>query len=251
MTPNATTFDTHIVFDPRLYLRFYLRALTAERSDREAAQILELLRPERPLRILDLPTGFGRHANRLAAHGHQVTGMDLTPEFLAMARRDAAGLAQPPTYMEGDMAKLDVAGAYDVVLNLFSSFGYHDDATCADIIRRFARALVPGGRLMLEIISLTGLLERWNGVSVHESGDDVMIDQVIYDPVSGRTGCARTTIIDGQRQTGNFFVRHFTPPEFTRMCRDAGLVIERWCDGFSGRPYERTSRRLLFIARKE
>ncbi|GDY13754.1 methyltransferase type 11 [Planctomycetota bacterium] len=247
---TSSTFDTATIFDPTLYLRFYGPSLTAERSEREISQLLEILQPTGPLRILDLPTGFGRHANRLAARGHQVTGVDLTPGFLDRARADAAGLATPPEYVQGDMTSLDAVERFDLIINVYTSFGYHDDATCVDIIRRFAKALVPGGRLVIETMHLGGLLQRWQSTSCYQVEDDLMIDQSTFDPVAGRVQTRRTTIVAGERRVASFFVRLFTPPEFTAMCRDAGLVIERWTDGLAGKLLQRDSYRLLFIARK-
>jgi 2-polyprenyl-3-methyl-5-hydroxy-6-metoxy-1,4-benzoquinol methylase len=50
---------------------------------------VNLLELESPMKIFDLACGFGRHANRLAALGHFVTGIDYTPGFLEIAQKDA------------------------------------------------------------------------------------------------------------------------------------------------------------------
>jgi len=55
----------------------YRDDLTDERSDAEVAALVNLLELDSPMKILDLACGFGRHANRLAALGHSVTGVDL------------------------------------------------------------------------------------------------------------------------------------------------------------------------------
>src|SRR4051794_22061581 len=46
------------------------------------------LRPD--MSVLDLACGHGTHANRLAARGCQVTGLDSSTVFLDRARADAA-----------------------------------------------------------------------------------------------------------------------------------------------------------------
>lgn len=248
MTP---TFDTNTVFNPAIYLRFYGPILTPEASDRQVGQLLDLLQPAGPIRILDLPCGFGRFANRLTARGHQVTGIDLMPGFIDLAHREAEAMGVAPDYRQGDMTRLDEVGGYDLILNLFTSFGYHDDATCADILCRIARALKPGGHLVVETLHLAGLLRRFQAASVRRVEDDRMIDENAYDAVTGRLLTHRTTLVAGQRTESDYFIRLFTPPEFTAMCQAAGLTIERFCDGFSGKPLTMDSYRLLFIARKE
>ena len=42
---------------------------------------LELL-DDRPARLLDVPSGRGRFARRLAAHGHHVTAVDFAPDAI-------------------------------------------------------------------------------------------------------------------------------------------------------------------------
>lgn len=74
-----------------------------------------------PLRVLDLAGGDGGDAVRLAARGHHVTIVDLSPAMLAAAaeRADAAGLSELITGVEADVHALPaglVGGEFDVVL---------------------------------------------------------------------------------------------------------------------------------------
>ena len=68
-------FDLESVFEVDDYIYFYSEWLTDERSDHEVASLVKLLEMDRPMQVLDLACGFGRHANRLAALGHTVTGL--------------------------------------------------------------------------------------------------------------------------------------------------------------------------------
>ena len=87
------------VFDAD-YLHFYAARLGAEPSDRETDLIVRLLALEPGTQILDAPCGHGRIANRLAARGYQVVGLDENALFLERARRDAAelGASKSSTY---------------------------------------------------------------------------------------------------------------------------------------------------------
>ena len=72
-----TPFDLGAVFEVDDYMAVYSDDLTDERSDAEVASLGDLLELDSPMQILDLACGFGRHANRLAALGHSVTGIDV------------------------------------------------------------------------------------------------------------------------------------------------------------------------------
>ena len=82
---------------------FYGEQLTDERTEREVSALVSLLELDSPKKILDLACGFGRHTNRLAALGHTMTGIDLTPGFLDIARLDAFQRKVEVQYQQGDM----------------------------------------------------------------------------------------------------------------------------------------------------
>ncbi|MGX2997678.1 class I SAM-dependent methyltransferase [Streptomyces sp. JNUCC 64] len=86
-------------------------------------QIAARFRPGRPLRVLDVGTGRGAQALRLARAGHEVTGLEQDPARLSVAR---AALAAEPRevrertrFVEGDGRDTGVhflPGSFDVVL---------------------------------------------------------------------------------------------------------------------------------------
>ena len=119
-------FDFDEAFDED-YLYFYETILTPERSDADAALIARLLELEPGSRVLDVACGHGRIANRLAARGCEVTGIDRTPYFLELARADAAERGVAVEYVEGDMRALPWRDRFDCVVCWFTSWGYFAD----------------------------------------------------------------------------------------------------------------------------
>jgi 2-polyprenyl-3-methyl-5-hydroxy-6-metoxy-1,4-benzoquinol methylase len=85
---DRPAFDVEGVFDED-YLYFSAERVGDAASDSEEAQIRDLLGLAGGDRVLDLACGHGRIANRLAARGCRVTGLDVTPLFLDRARTDA------------------------------------------------------------------------------------------------------------------------------------------------------------------
>ncbi|HEX6472348.1 MAG TPA: methyltransferase domain-containing protein, partial [Streptosporangiaceae bacterium] len=120
-------FDVEGVFGDD-YLRFYAEQLE-ERADADADLIWRLLDLEPGMEVLDLACGHGRIANRLAARGCRLTGLDATPHFLELARADAADRGVAVSYIDGDMRSLPWEdGRFDRVINWFTAFGYFEDA---------------------------------------------------------------------------------------------------------------------------
>ena len=82
----------------------WLQAGSEEWTRPEVDFIVKQLGVAPPARVLDVPCGGGRHSVPLAKLGYRVTGVDPSPEFLAAARANAAGL--PIDWHERDMRDL-------------------------------------------------------------------------------------------------------------------------------------------------
>ena len=67
------------------YLYFYETFLTDEVSDRQTELLWRILGLSPGSEVLDLACGHGRIANRLAARGAGVTGLDADSSFLRRA----------------------------------------------------------------------------------------------------------------------------------------------------------------------
>jgi len=68
---DKLVFDLEAVFDPDDYLYFYEDVVSEKRTNKEVDLLITELKMDRPMRVLDLACGFGRHANRLAERGHK------------------------------------------------------------------------------------------------------------------------------------------------------------------------------------
>jgi SAM-dependent methyltransferase len=102
-------------------------------------------------RALDLGCGTGTDSIYLASHGWQVTGIDMVPKALAIARRRAAAAGVSPSFVEGDVTRLQDLGLGDDH-TLVLDFGcYHtlpEDRRPA-YVASVSSATAPGGTLLL------------------------------------------------------------------------------------------------------
>jgi SAM-dependent methyltransferase len=231
------------------YLDFYLPRLSDDASDREAAVVWELLHLAADELVLDLACGHGRIANRLAARGAVVTGLDATPLFLERARTDAAAHGVTVDYVEGDMRTLPWADRFDAVVSWFTAYGYFDDDQNRTVLREVHRALRPGGRFLVELNHKDGLLPTWLPSTVEHSGEAIMTDERDWDPISGRSNNWRTIIRDGRVRRAFFFTRLFSFTELRDWLLHTGFrSVEGYAD--DGSPLTRTSRRMILVATK-
>ena len=102
---------------------------------------------DRPLDILDAGTGTGYFAVLLAAEGHRLTGIDITPSMLEEARATAALFGVRADFMQMDVQDTSFAdGSFDAVVcrNLVWTLPDPEKAC-----REWRRLLRPGGVLMI------------------------------------------------------------------------------------------------------
>ena len=109
--------------------------------------IVERLQAGPGVRWLDLACGTGAVAERAAAAGAEVTGVDLSPGLLETARERAAHLGLVIDYRVGDCEGLDLDDAsFDVVSSSCGVMFAPDHRATA---RELARVTRPGGHVVL------------------------------------------------------------------------------------------------------
>ena len=218
----------------------------------EVGRLLEVLALPDGARVLDCPCGQGRHAHLLAEAGLDVTGLDYSRPLLAMARRRGTG--RTLRYVEGDMRSLpaDWSGRFDAVLNLFTSFGFFEDAADdARTIREFARVLAPGGVLAWFGGARDGVMAKWVGSDRWTTQDGTTVAHArSFDPLDGRI-TIRTTW-HGRHGAGERVhrIRLYTADRLAELCAEAGLEVTGAYDGWDDRPLKRTSPEMLLLARR-
>lgn len=137
-------------FDSPYYYKLYFR-----RNEEEAAgfitRLLALLKPPPGSAMLDVACGRGRHARILAAHGYDVTGIDLAPSSIAFANQFANDHLR---FYIHDMRQLLCTNCFQYAFNFFTSFGYFEThREHVNAVRMVSIALQPNGIFVLDYLN--------------------------------------------------------------------------------------------------
>ena len=119
--------------------------------ERHVAWIHDAVLNGRLSRILDLGCGPGLYAERLAALGHDVTGIDFSPASIAYAREQSAARGSNITYLFGDLRQIDFGVGYDLVMFIFGEFNVFRPGDARHILAKAYAALEAGGQILLEV----------------------------------------------------------------------------------------------------
>ncbi len=249
-SPDKPIFDFEAVFEPKDYLYFYGDGLTEERTNREIEFLVKELELTKTMKILDLACGHGRHANRLAELGFDVTGVDINHGFLRIAKKGAKQKGVKPQFIKQDMRKISFKEEFDRVILLFTSFGYFEDEENFRVLKNVARALKPGGLFCFDTFNRDAFLKNFLPYIVVEKGKDLMIDRISFDGTTGRVYNKRIIIRNGKRKDAPFFVRLYNPTEIMDLLNKAGLTIHKIYADWESKPFTTDSRRMIIIAKK-
>ncbi len=228
---------------------FWLRTSTGLPTKEEAAFVADALGLAPGARVLDVPCGGGRHALEMAARGFKVTGVDISPEFLAAARSQEAERRLGIDWEERDMRDLPWPAAFDGAYCLGNSFGYLDGDDNAAFLRAVASALRPGARFVLESGYVAEcLFPIFQERSWYPDGDGYCLSARRYDPAEGRLHVAFTFLRDGRTQTRTMSARVHTAREVVALLADAGFAAIETYSSFARDPFRLGSPRLLAVA---
>jgi len=187
--------------EPRMFGRFWhdhLPQPSARRSGREVDFVAQVCGLTPGARLLDAGCGAGRHAVEFARRGFMTTGVDLSEEVLALARVRAQG-ASAVTFVHGDLRTLTFAREFEAAVLLDSTLGLHEDGETVEILRRLSASLVPGGRLVVEVLNRDFVLDEMPARKWLETPDAVILDDVSFHPETSRLRVKRSVAPHGQK----------------------------------------------------
>jgi SAM-dependent methyltransferase len=236
------------------YLDVYGYQFTDERARKETEFAARALDLQPGQRVLDLCCGQGRHAVLLASLGLDVTGLDLSEQYLALTRAAAETHHVSLETVHADMREIPYEAHFDAVVNMFSSFGYlESEAEDARVLDSIFRALKPGGRVLLDLLNRDWVVDNYVQNDWHRGDDGTLyLEHRELDLLTSRNHVTFTAIgPDGrQREIVGHHIRLYTLREVAGMLEAAGLAFEAVYGGFGGEPYGIDTRRTIVVARR-
>ncbi|MBI4612879.1 MAG: class I SAM-dependent methyltransferase [Planctomycetes bacterium] len=234
------------------------------RTRAEAEWIAELLaRNEVPpgSRILDLACGIGRHAGELARLGYHVTGVDLSPAYIARAEELARsqGVRERVAYRVGDMREVGEildGERFDAILNLFTSFGYYDDETNEVVLSGCRKIVRDGGLFLIDILNRDYLVQVFQPRGFTRVEDVLFLEDRDFRLETGRMRSTWTILKD---QGGGSYQREaaieldhrvYTLHELVGLFDQTGWAYREVHGSLTGEPFGVAARRIaaLFAA---
>jgi len=238
--------------------RFWLR-LYAHRDDAEARAaapaLIDLLGVRVGAQILDVACGGGRYARALSDHGMRVTGVDLSPDLIEVARERSPLLPGTPDYFRRDIRALPFPRMFDGAISMFTSFGYFDRREDdVAVFRGVQRALRPGARFVLDFLNEAYVRAHLTPIETKDDGDlRVHLERRIADGPHGPCVFKRVEAVDARsgllQATFEERVRLYTADEVDALLTEAGLTpVGERLGSVAGAAFDAQASRLVRVA---
>jgi SAM-dependent methyltransferase len=230
----------------------YYHILYNKRDDEEAKLFLDKLtdfiQPDRNSSILDLACGMGRHAIYLNKKGFEVTGIDLSEKSIHHNKKYENNTL---VFFVHDMRNEFRKDSFDYVFNLFTSFGYFDNAQDnIKTLKAIHNNLKAGGLLVLDYINSKQVAEN-----LIEKEQSIMKDILFNIERKIADGYIIKNISFTSKGKDYYFterVQMLTLQHFQDYFRQTGFEITNLFGDYKLNPFnEATSERLIMMAKKK
>jgi SAM-dependent methyltransferase len=240
--------------DPSFWHDNFARLFGAQRFDSAPAEIgaLEkLVGLSPPADVLDLCCGPGQHAVELGRRGYSVTGVDLTEEYLERARQRARAGGMAVEWVRSDMRSFERRESFDMIVNLFTSFGFFEDPNDdRQVLVRAHASLRLGGVLVIDLMGKEVLARIYRERDWHEEDGVLVLEERRLSQDWSWMDNRWIAVAGGNSVEHRFSHRVYSGAELKSLLGAVGFREVSAFGSFAGAPYDQLAERLLVVARK-
>ena len=234
------------------YLQLYQHRDASE-AQNQVELLAKLVSLKTSDRILDMACGAGRHLSAFYDKGYtNLIGIDLSDHLLSEAQKyflenktSSIALAQ------ADMRFLPFNKDFDVIVSLFTSFGYfNDDNENLLVLKNAYSCLSSHGIMLLDYLNSIHVIK--NIVKSEKYTREGVEYDIIrtHDVINKRINKSIKVRNAGKEETYHESVRLYTGQELFQMFSEAGFKDIKLFGDLKGSPYNSESSRLIVKAAK-
>ena len=154
--------------------------------------------------------------------------------------------------MQADIRSFSRPAAFDVAINVYTSFGYcqtiEEDA---EILRNIVQSLKPGGYFVLEMLGREIAVRDFTaGEWFERAGYTVLTDFSVEGAWEGLHSHWQLYTKDGLKADHTFIQRLYAATELRQLMVSAGFADVKIYGDFDRSPYNERARTMILVGRK-
>jgi ubiquinone/menaquinone biosynthesis C-methylase UbiE len=217
----------------------------------QIGKVLKLIKPKGKA-VLDLCCGPGRWTISLAQKGFSVTGVDRTKFLLNVAKTKAKADKVKIEWVRVDMRDFLRPNSFDLVLSMFTSFGYFDKADEDQLVlRNMFTNLKAGGVCLIDVAGKEQVARIYQATtSEHKANGDLLVRRHRVTDAWFRIHNEWILIRRGRATTFKFHHTIYSARELQDRLEQAGFDDVKLFGSFQGDAYDQNALRLIAVARR-
>lgn len=206
--------------------------------------------------VVDLACGTGSLTCLLSRLGYTVTGVDLSPDMLALAADKCAALDPPPLLLCQDMSRLRLLTAADAVVCCLDSLNYVTrPAAVRRTFSRVRQSLRPGGLFLFDVRTPEMLRSMDGQLCLDETEDTYCVWRGEFSPKRNILTYYMDLFYENGGgawdREGEIHEEYaYDPDELEQWLREAGFVNVRRYGDLVLRPPKPGEERVFFTAKR-
>lgn len=204
-----------------------------------------------PGKILELAIGTGRMALPLLEKGHDISGIEGSPEMIAKLQEKPGGADIP--VIVGDYADVGLLGPFGFVFLVFNTlFNLTSQEAQVRCFQNVGERLAPGGAFLVEtfVPDLSGFQDHQRMRTLHVGSKSMWFEAVKHDPVRQVFEMQRARMAGGETRLHPLVMRYAWPAEIDLMAKLAGLQLESRWGSWTRAPFDADSKMHVSLYRK-
>lgn len=241
--------------DESIWIETYPLVFTKERFEEAEKQVDKIIKLTgvQGGSALDLCCGPGRFSFVLKKRGFSVTGLDRTTCLLEKAKAGAKARELDIKWIQDDMREFVSPESFDLIINMFTSFGYFDDKNDdIRVLNNILTSLKPGGVFLIDIMGKEWVARHLSTTISSKLSDGSLLVQrhEIFDEWT-RIRNEWTLIKDGMAKTFKFHHTLYSGQELRDRLENVGFKKVRLFGNLDGNEYGAVAERLIAVGCKD
>lgn len=224
------------------YLKLYA-SRGEDEAESNAESIIKTLSLKGTEKLLDVGCGAGRHVLAFKKRGFLIEGLDASSVLIREAKRIAKKLNLPGSIFHlGDIRTASNLGEYDVLLSLFTSFGYFEENENLNVLKAMRQKTRSSGTLFMDYLNPPYVIDHLkSSEELILEGERVSIKRSILGNVVEKKICfPKKEYIER--------VRLYSLGEITTLLQKGGFKRTEVFGNYRGDAYGPSSERMILIS---
>lgn len=252
MSQLAATENINNIFFDGYYKEIWRSFIPDDLTVKESDFMANYFHLQTGSRVLDLMSGYGRHALALARKGIDVVAVDNLPDYINETKKIAGQERLPVSVVQADVADYEPEGQFDLAICMGNSFNFFETSQAQKITSNVSAHLKPGGYFFINTWSLAEIvIKHFRDRSWSEINGIKFLTEskFLFHPTRIETNCIMMAP-GGNSETKMGVDYIYSLSEMEAMLKTAGLTLEEAYSIPGKKPFSLGDARAYLIARK-